>query len=155
MKTNVTLSANRIINVLTKVYKKEVEKNNIAMLDAMNNKDFETATNIATENANILPFVNSDDFSGKKASVKDTEKDFCDEFKLSVYRVRKLIGKLSECDCLSAFAERAFDRVNEYLSELEEIKVNEFLDKLKSDYGFEEYGVSARFSNGETWYSKI
>ena len=92
MKTNITLSANRIINVLTKVYKKEVEKkisscsrlellakiekNNISMLDAMNNKDFETATNIATENANILPFVNSEDFSGKKASVKDTEKDF-------------------------------------------------------------------------------
>lgn len=88
-------------------------------------------------------------------TVKDLVKDFCDEFKLSVYRVRKLIGKLSECDCLSAFAERAFDRVNEYLSELEEIKVNEFLDRLKSDYGFEEYGVSARFSNGETWYSKI
>ena len=88
-------------------------------------------------------------------TVKDLVKDFCDEFKLSVYRVRKLIGKLSECDCLSAFAERAFDRVNEYLSELEEIKVNKFLDKLKSDYGFEEYGVYARFGNGETWYSKI
>ena len=92
MKTNVTLSANRIMDVLTKVYIKEVEKNisscsrlellakieknNIAMLNAMHSKDFETATNIATENANILPFVNSDDFSGKKSSVKDTEKDF-------------------------------------------------------------------------------
>ena len=92
MKTNITTSSNRIINVLTKVYKKEVEKNisncsrcellakieknNIAMLNAMTNKDFEKAQQIATENANILPFVNSDGFSGKKSSVKDTDKDF-------------------------------------------------------------------------------
>lgn len=92
MRTNITLSANRIINVLTKVYKKEIEKNisscsrlellakieknNILMLDCMQKNDFATAQDIATENANILPFVNSADFSGVKASVKDTEKDF-------------------------------------------------------------------------------
>ena len=37
----------------------------------------------------------------------------------------------------------------------EESKVNEYIDKLKEDYGYEEYSVSARFSNGETMYSKI
>lgn len=92
MKTNICTSANRIINVLTKVYKKEVEKNlsncskaeilakieknNILMLDAMKNNDFATAQNVATENANLLPVVNSAEFSEYKANIKDTEKDF-------------------------------------------------------------------------------
>lgn len=92
MKTNVTTSANRIINVLTKVYKKDVEKNlsscskaeilakieknNILMLDAMKKQDFETAQNVATENSNLLPVVNSAEFSEYKAKIKDTEKDF-------------------------------------------------------------------------------
>ena len=91
MKTNVTSSANRIIRVLTQVYKKEVEKNlsncskseilakieknNILMLDAMKSNDFETAQNVATENANLLPVVNSSEFSEYKANMKDTEKD--------------------------------------------------------------------------------
>lgn len=91
MKTNVTTSANRIINVLTKVYKKEVEKNlsncskseilakieknNILMLDAMKNQDFETAQNVAMENSNLLPVVNSAEFSEYRANIKDTDKD--------------------------------------------------------------------------------
>ena len=92
MKTNITLSANRIINVLTKVYKKDVEKslsncskseilakiekNNILMLDAMKNNEFEKAQNIATENSNLLPVINSAEFSEYKAKIKDTKKDF-------------------------------------------------------------------------------
>ena len=91
MKTNICTSANRIVNVLTKVYKKEVEKNlsncskseilakieknNISMLDAIKNNDFATAQNVATENANLLPVVNSTEFSEYKANIKDTEKD--------------------------------------------------------------------------------
>ena len=99
MKTNICTSANRIINVLTKVYKKEVEKNlsncskseilakieknNILMLDAMKNNDFATAQNVATENANLLPVVNSSEFSEYKANIKDTDKDII----LSVERI--------------------------------------------------------------------
>lgn len=91
MKTNISTSANRIINVLTKTYKKEVEKNlsncskaeilakieknNILMLDSMKNNDFATAQNVATENANLLPVVNSSEFSEYKASIKDTNND--------------------------------------------------------------------------------
>lgn len=91
MKTNICTSANRIINVLTKVYKKEVEKNlsncskseilakieknNILMLDSMQKNDFATAQNVATENANLLPVVNSAEFSEYKAKIKDTDKD--------------------------------------------------------------------------------
>ena len=92
MKTNICTSANRIVNVLTKVYKKEVEKNlsncskseilakieknNILMLDSMQKNDFATAQNVATENANLLPVVNSAEFSEYKAKIKDTDKDF-------------------------------------------------------------------------------
>jgi hypothetical protein len=92
MKTNITYSADRIINIIEKVYTKDVEKNlsscskseilakieknNIAMLDAMKNNDFATAQNVATENANLLPVVNSPEFSEYKAQIKDTEKDF-------------------------------------------------------------------------------
>lgn len=87
-------------------------------------------------------------------SVKQLINDFVDEFRLSVYRVRKLIGKLSECVDLEHFCERAFDRVHEYLSKIEEIKVNEFLDELKQRFGYAELYVSARFSNGETIYKQ-
>ena len=34
-------------------------------------------------------------------------------------------------------------------------KINKLLKKLGAEYGFDAYGVSARFSNGETWYSEI
>lgn len=87
--------------------------------------------------------------------VKQLIDDFVSEFKLSAYRVRKLIGKLSECVDLEHFCERAFERVHEYLSKIEEIKVNKFIDELKQRFGYTEYAVSASFSNGENWYSKI
>lgn len=88
-------------------------------------------------------------------SVTELIEDFVDEFKISRYRVRKLIGKLSECKDLERFCERSFYRVNEYLSELEEVKVNEFIDQIKEEYGYTEYAVSGTFSNGEAVYSKI
>ena len=34
-------------------------------------------------------------------------------------------------------------------------KINDFLNKLCSEYGWMKLGVSARFSNGETWYKRI
>lgn len=34
-------------------------------------------------------------------------------------------------------------------------KINKLLKELGKEYGFNAYGVSARFSNGETWYSRI
>lgn len=99
MKTNICTSASRIVNLLTKVYKKDVEKNlsscskseilakieknNILMLDAMKNNDFLTAQNVATENANLLPVVNSSEFSEYKANIKDTDRDII----LSVERI--------------------------------------------------------------------
>lgn len=37
----------------------------------------------------------------------------------------------------------------------EEVEVNRQIDEIMEEYGYDEYGVSARFSNGETMYSKI
>ena len=34
-------------------------------------------------------------------------------------------------------------------------KINDYLKKLVTDYGWDALGVSARFSNGETWYNKV
>lgn len=37
----------------------------------------------------------------------------------------------------------------------EQRRINEKILPLFKSIGFEKYGISARFSNGETWYSKI
>lgn len=102
MKTNINISANRIISIIEKIYTKEekrnvsfcsrcellakIEKNNISMLDAMKSNDLEKAQQIAMENANILPIINAPDFAQTKANLRDTEKDFI----LSVERVFSL-----------------------------------------------------------------
>lgn len=88
-------------------------------------------------------------------SVRQLVSDFMEEFGVSEYRVRKVIGKLSEyCGNLQAFVENAMEKMNIYLSELERERVDAYLDKLMEDYGYEEYYATARFSNGETWYGK-
>jgi hypothetical protein len=40
-----------------------------------------------------------------------------------------------------------------YKSEIN--KINKILKKIARNYEFDAYGISARFSNGETWYTKI
>jgi hypothetical protein len=87
-------------------------------------------------------------------SQKDFFEDIHYQFGLSYYKIRKLCGNIGDME-FWRYTSKACDAITDYLADLERDKVNEFLDKLKSDYGFEEYGVSARFSNGETWYSKI
>lgn len=37
----------------------------------------------------------------------------------------------------------------------EHAKIIKFCKTFLKNYGFDEYGISARFSNGETWYSKV
>lgn len=50
-------------------------------------------------------------------------------------------------DSCRSVAIRKFDR--------EINKINRMLRDLAADYGFEQYYCSARFSNGEAWYSKV
>ena len=51
--------------------------------------------------------------------------------------------------------DRVVKEVEERVTNEWETRINEYLNKLCSDYGWMKLGVSARFSNGETWYSKI
>ena len=39
--------------------------------------------------------------------------------------------------------------------ESEKRRVNEILSKIGADYGLDKLGIFTRFSNGETWYTKI
>lgn len=74
--------------------------------------------------------------------------------KISRYRFDKIVGKVGTMD-INDFIEQAYEKLEEYFAELEESKVNEWLDELKKEHGYSDYAVSARFSNGETIYSKI
>lgn len=76
-------------------------------------------------------------------------------FNLSNYKIRKICGKVNECSDIDSYIERAYERLTEYLASEEEKEVNEFLNKLKKDYGYEEYCIAWRASNGETGYRKV
>ena len=99
MKTNICTSANRIINVLTKVYKKDVEKNlsncskseilakieknSIWINDCIIKKEFDKIALPSAENTSLSAAVSSSEFSEYKAKIKDTK----DDILLTVERV--------------------------------------------------------------------
>lgn len=89
----------------------------------------------------------------------NTQKEFIRDAKsfygLSEYRIRKVCGKVSECSDFDTYMERAYERLTDYLAEMEEKEVNKVLDKVKEEYGYEEYSVAWRASNGETAYRKV
>ena len=51
--------------------------------------------------------------------------------------------------------DRVVEEVEERVQNEWAAKINEYLNKLCSEYGWQKLGVAARFDNGETWYSKI
>lgn len=53
------------------------------------------------------------------------------------------------------FLDMKLDLLDEHLKDLERLKVDEVIDHIKEEYGYSEYGIYARFNNGETMYSKI
>lgn len=78
-----------------------------------------------------------------------------EEFGLSEYRLCKICGKVKNFPNYDIWIESAYENITEYLANNEERKVNEYLDGVKKNYGYEEYKIYARFSNGETMYQKI
>lgn len=73
----------------------------------------------------------------------------------SKHKTLKICGKVSECADIDSYIERAYERLTEYLADEEEKKVNEALDKLKKEYGYDEVCVAWQASNGETAYRKV
>lgn len=88
----------------------------------------------------------------------DTKKDLidelCDVSGLSKYRIKKLLPPLNGMN-FEEYKETACDIIDEYLMNIESEKINNYLDKIKESYNFEEYATLARFSNCETIYKKI
>lgn len=74
---------------------------------------------------------------------------------VSNYRLRKCFGRLKDFDTFEHYFDTGIKKLDDWLKSNEEKKVNEYLDKLKNEYGYSEYGISAVFSNGETIYSKV
>lgn len=77
------------------------------------------------------------------------------QIKISNYRLRKCFGRLKDFDTFEHYFNAGIENLDEWLKNEEEKCVNKYLDKLKKEHGYEEYGVSAVFSNGETIYSKV
>lgn len=74
--------------------------------------------------------------------------------KMSYKQFDKIVGKIGTMD-IDSFIEQAFIKLQDHYAELEEAKVNEWLDELKRGYGYEELCVSCSFSNGETIYHRV
>ena len=80
-----------------------------------------------------------------------------ERFDITRYRFYQLCKGINRKDFESAweFTEKICDMVGEWLAAQEEVKVNDWLDELKDEYGYEEYSCMGIFSNGEAFYRKI
>lgn len=90
----------------------------------------------------------------------DTQKAFFNEchteYHISFYQLRKVCGTIKQANNnFDEWLEQAYDKLTDYLAEKEEDKVNEYLNGVMQSYGYEEYAVLWRASNGETAYKKI
>lgn len=75
-------------------------------------------------------------------------------FGLSRRKMQAICGNVGDMD-IDDYVEKATEKVGEYLAEKEEKEVNEYIDNLKKEYGYEEVCRVATFSNGETIYRKV
>ena len=90
----------------------------------------------------------------------ETLKEFYDAVRkeypqLTEYRLRKLCGKVSDFKNLDYFIDNAYVEISDYLARIEEIKVNQYLDGVKQNYGYEDICCVGRFSNGEALYQIV
>lgn len=106
------------------------------------------------DSRNVYDYFNTVSYS----SVREFCEDVYQEFKSVVSRtkIREIFtGFRRSGKELYDFIEDKFDELVEYAAAVERKKVDAAINKIMADYGYEEYGVYARFSNGETWYSKV
>lgn len=87
---------------------------------------------------------------------QDFIKECCYEFDLTTYRVNKLCGCVKDFDNdLEVWLENAYAKITEYIKECEIKQCDKIIDQIKAEYGYEEYGCVATFSNGEGVYKKV
>lgn len=71
-------------------------------------------------------------------------------------RIRKIFsGFRSSGKEMYVFLEDRFEELAEYAATIEHTAVDAAINKIKAEYGYDEYGICAKFSNGEAWYAKI
>lgn len=88
-------------------------------------------------------------YSTKKAFYKEVQ----EWFKISRYRLDKICGPVG--DDFDAWLERSYEVLTEYFADQEREAVNDMIDHLKTDYGYEEIAYIATASNGESFYKKV
>lgn len=74
-------------------------------------------------------------------------------FGLSKRKMQAICGNVGDKN-IDNYVEKATEKVGEYLAKKEEKEVNEYIDKLKEEYGYKEVFRVATLSNGETIYRK-
>ncbi|WP_418420164.1 hypothetical protein [Alistipes indistinctus] len=75
---------------------------------------------------------------------------------MSKSRIRKIFsGFKASGNTLSDFIEDRYEEFVTIAENIERERVDAAINKIKEEYGYQEYAVSARFSNGETWYRAV
>ena len=93
-------------------------------------------------------------YIGYPSTKKEVFKECKEAFGLSRRKMQAICGNVGDMD-IDDYVENATEKVGEYLAKKEEKEVNEYIDKLKEEYGYEEVCRFATFSNGETIYQKV
>ena len=85
----------------------------------------------------------------------ELHKCMSEDFGISVPTARRACGKSSENEGFWDYVSAAFERMDDYLKYHEAKICNRIIDRIKKDYGYEEWARYATSSNGETIYRKI
>lgn len=106
------------------------------------------------EHHNRSPYDVVQGYIGYPWSKKELFKECKESFGLSRRKMQTICGNVNGMD-IDDYVEKATEKVGEYIAELEEVKVNKYIDGLKQTYGYDEVRRIAVASNGETFYQRI
>ena len=106
------------------------------------------------EHHNRSPYDVVQGYIGYPWSKKELFKECKESFGLSRRKMQKLCGNVNDVQ-IDTYVENAMEKVGEYLAEMEEVKVNKFIDGLKQLHGYEEVFCYCKASNGEAFYKKV
>lgn len=93
-------------------------------------------------------------YIGTVWSQKELFEECRNEFHLSRRKLLKICGNVNGRS-VESYIQDAIEKIGAYLAELEEVKVNKYIDGLKQTYGYDEVRRIAVASNGETFYQRI
>lgn len=87
-----------------------------------------------------------------------TQRDFIKEckevFGISERQIRQICGKVED-NPIDYYIEKASEKIGNYMAEKEKAEVNDYINNLKLQYGYQEYTCIGIASNGEGFYQQI